>query len=229
MKKIKDQNLYLILSEECGRGKPAIELAKLAISGGIDMLQMREKNKSRNELVGLGAKLCKMCKEKKVKFIVNDDPSIAKEVNADGIHLGQEDLTAWPVKKTRQLLGDDSIIGISTHSPEQFKKANEKDVDYIAFGPIFPTKTKDYFIGTDDVGKVLKITEKPVFFIGGINLTNLDELLSLGIRNIALIRAILEENDIKESATNFKKRLLRPFGARNDGKGKVVYETQDKR
>ncbi len=209
MRKIDDYSLYLVLSEECGRKRPAIDLARLAISGGIDMLQMREKGKPRQKLLKPGRELCGICKESGVKFIVNDDPLLAKEVDADGVHLGQEDLSAWPVKKTRELLGANSIIGLSTHSFEQFKKANEEEFDYIAFGPIFPTKTKDYFIGTEDIGKVLNIAKKPVFFIGGINRTNVDELLSLGANNIALIRSILEEDDIKEAAANFKERLLR--------------------
>ena len=209
MNKITDNSLYLVLSGECGRGRPVVELAKLAISGGIDILQMREKDKSRSELAELGVKLCKICKDSGVKFLVNDDPVLAKEVIADGVHLGQEDLLTWPVKKTRRLLGDNAIIGVSTHSLEQFKKANGQGVDYMAFGPIFPTKTKDYFIGTKDIGKVLNIAKKPVFFIGGINPANIEELLSLGAKNVALIRAILGEEDITEAAANFKKRLLR--------------------
>ena len=221
MAKITDNSLYLVLTEECGRGRPVIELAGLAISGGIDMLQMREKNKSRDELVGLGVELCKMCKESKVKFIVNDDPSLAKEVNADGVHLGQEDLSAWPVKKTRELLGADPIIGVSAHSLEQFKKANAEDFDYIAFGPIFPTKTKDYFIGTSEIGTVLNIARKPVVFIGGINLKNIDTLLGMGAKNIALIRAIMEADDIMVATKRFKEKI--------DAKKEGAYETQNKR
>ena len=154
MSKIKGRNLYLVLSEECGKGRPAAEIARLAIAGGIDMLQMREKDKSSDELLSLGGELCRICRGASVKFIVNDDPLLAKEVNADGVHLGQEDLKKHSLEETRKLLGAKKIIGISTHSFEQFKKANEEDFDYIAFGPVFPTKTKDYFIGTKDIGKV---------------------------------------------------------------------------
>jgi thiamine-phosphate pyrophosphorylase len=168
---------------------------------------MRDKNKSGEELVRLGGELAGICKESKVKFIVNDDPAIAKEVGADGVHLGQEDLEVWDLEKTRALLGPDRIIGVSTHSPEQFKKANAEDIDYIAFGPIFPTKTKDYFIGTGDVEDVLRRAEVPVVFIGGINLNNIDELLRRGARNIAMIRAISEQDDIARAAASFKEKL----------------------
>lgn len=202
-------------------------MAKLAVSGGIDILQMREKERPRDELVKLGRELRRICKKgKKGKigvekgdagkigeekgdaiFIVNDDPSVAKEVGADGVHLGQEDLERWSLKKTRNLLGPDRVIGISTHSLAQFKKANSEDFDYIAFGPIFPTRTKDYCIGTGDVEEALKTAEKPVVFIGGINLTNIDELLEKGARNIALIRGITEAEDVEEAARSFRERI----------------------
>ena len=217
MGKIKENNLYFVLAEDCGMGRPAREIAGLAISGGIDMLQMREKNKSRKKLVELGRALHGMCKKSGVKFIVNDDPFIANEVDADGVHLGQEDLKKHSLVETRNLLGQDKIIGISTHSLEQFKKANEEDFDYVAFGPIFPTKTKDYFIGTGDVEKILAAAKKPIVFIGGINLDNVDQILQKGARNIALIRAILEADDISAAAARFKAKL----------KGGVLHEDKD--
>ena len=220
MQKIKNHSLYLVLSEEYGKERPAIELARLAISGGIDMLQMREKNKCRNELVSLGIELCKMCKESRVKFIINDDPLLVKETIADGVHLGQEDLLAWPVKKVRMLLGANAIIGVATHSLEQFKKASGEDIDYIAFGPIFPTKTKNYCIGTSEINNILNMTRKPIVFIGGININNVDMLLDMGAKHIALIRALLEEDDIIAMARRFKGKI--------NLKRKGVYETQDK-
>lgn len=207
MTKIKDRNLYLVLSEECGRGRAALELAGLAISGGIDMLQMREKNKSRHELLQLGRELCKICNEGGVKFIVNDDPGLAEEVGADGVHLGQEDLEKHDLENTRKLLGADKIIGVSTHSLAQFQEANNGDFDYIAFGPVFPTKTKDYFIGTGDIETILRSAKKPVVFIGGINLDNVDDILKKGARNIALIRAVLEADDVLKTAGKFKAKL----------------------
>ena len=202
-----DKSLYLVLSEECSKGRPAIEIARLAISGGIDILQMREKARSRDELMKLGRELCAVCKENNVKFIVNDDPTIAKETGADGVHLGQEDLKKYSVEETRKLLGPDKIIGVSTHSVGQFEKANAGGFDYIAFGPIFPTKTKDYFIGTDSIEGIVKIANRPVVFIGGINLSNIDNILQKGGRNIALIRAILEAEDLVETTKRFKEKL----------------------
>ncbi|MDP3788798.1 MAG: thiamine phosphate synthase [Candidatus Omnitrophota bacterium] len=207
MGKIKDHSLYLVISEECGKGKTALEIAAFAISGGVDIIQLREKNRSRNEIVKIGRELSGLCKDKGVIFIVNDDPAIAGEAGADGVHLGQEDIVRNPIKESRKILGEDRIIGISTHSIEQFKAANDENVDYIAFGPIFPTKTKDYFLGADGIEKVLSIAKKPVFFIGGIDLSNIGEVLGKGAKNIALIRGILEAEDITSQVKKFKRLL----------------------
>lgn len=208
MKKIKECSLYLVISEEYGRGRSSIEIAKNAIKGGVDMIQMREKHKPTAELVQLGRKLSNLCRSNGVIFIVNDDPMLAAEVGADGVHLGQEDIGIFSFDVARRIMGKDKIIGISTHSIEQFGEANEKGFDYIAFGPVFETRTKDYFLGAADIDKVIKAARKPVFFIGGINFSNIDEILSKGAKNIALIRGILEAEDISRETAKYKNKLI---------------------
>ena len=212
MQKIKDYSLYLVISEDCGLGKSASEIAKLAISGGVDIIQMREKHKDREGLVKLAYELSNICKANSVTFIVNDDPLIAREVDASGVHLGQEDLKKHSISATREILGQDKIIGISTHSLAELSKANYYDVDYIAYGPIFPTKTKDYFLGTGDIKEAVGITKKPLVFIGGINLSNLDEVLVEGARSIAVIRGIIQSRDIEFTARDFKDRIIKAKG-----------------
>lgn len=204
MKIPEDFTLYLVITEECGNGRNALEIAKAAIAGGVDIIQMREKDKPQEELIKLGKRLAELCKDKGVIFIANNDPFIAKDSGADGLHLGQEDIKRYPLKEARKVLGPDKIIGISTHSMEQFIRANGEDFDYIAFGPIFETKTKDYFIGADDVGEVARIAKKPVFFIGGINLSNIGDILKRGAGRIALIRGITEAEDITSKTKEFK-------------------------
>ena len=215
MRKIKDCSLYLIITEEYGKGRSSLEIAGAAIAGGVDIIQMREKNKPREELIDLGKKLSRLCQDNGVLFIVNDDPSIAKEAGADGVHLGQEDAIKYSLNETRNILGDDKIIGISTHSLAQFTAANGgecqpracRGVDYIAFGPVFKTKTKDYFLGIEDVKEVVRIAKKPVFFIGGIDLTNVGSILKKGAKNIALIRGITQDRDITLRTRQFKEAL----------------------
>ena len=204
---IKDNTLYLILSAEYANGRPVLDIAEQALDAGADMLQMREKSLSEEALLALGGKLLCLCKKNAVPFIVNDNPYIAKKLNADGVHLGQEDVKKYPLNDTRNMLGKDKIIGISTHSVTEFKNANRQAFDYIAFGPVFPTKTKDYHIGTGDIEEVLKISQKPVFFIGGINISNINILIEKGVKNIAVIRAITEADDIALAAKTLKKRI----------------------
>lgn len=209
MRRINDNNLYLVITEEYCMSKPAVQVAREAIAGGVDIIQIREKHKSVHELAELGMKMASLCKEHDVSFIVNDDPLLAKRVSADGVHLGQEDMSRFSVEMARDTVGPDRIIGVSTHSLEQFKKALSADVDYIAYGPIFTTKTKSYSIGIDDISTVMALATKPVFFIGGITLENIDQILDRDGRNVGLIRAITESSDITKSARELKEKLLR--------------------
>jgi thiamine-phosphate pyrophosphorylase len=208
MIKIKDYSLYLVITEDYSLGRDILTIAKAAIAGGVDILQLREKNKPREELRKIGDELSSLCRENNKILIVNDDPLFAKEIDASGVHIGQSDLKKYPIKEIRGIIGEEKIIGISTHSLEQFKEANESVVDYISFGPIFFTRTKDYFIGTSEIENVLKIALKPVVFIGGINIKNLDEVLGKGAKNIALIRDIVQAEDITSRTKLFKDKLI---------------------
>jgi len=207
MNKIKDHSLYLVISEECCMGRDALEIAERAIDGGVDIVQMREKNKPATELLRMAKKLSALCKYKGVLFIVNDDPLLAREADADGVHLGQEDMEKFPIKEARGIIGSDKIIGVSTHSIKQFIQANDGPADYLAFGPIFETRTKDYHIGVGDVEEVARMAKKPVFFIGGINFSNIGDLLKMGAKRIALIRGITEADNITLRTKEFKEAL----------------------
>ena len=207
MKRIKDYSLYLILSEEFTRQRNILEVASQAIEAGIDILQMREKHKSQEELIRLGDELSALCTNKDIIFIINDDPMLAKRVGADGVHLGQQDLTRYTINEARDILGKDKMIGVSTHSIEEFKQANKSDCDYIAYGPIFPTAAKNYSIGIADIEKVLAFSQKPIIFIGGINLDNVDTLLNKGAKIIAAIRALLGAEDIRATIKKFKEKI----------------------
>ncbi len=207
MKKIKDYSLYLVTGEKYNQTKTTLEIVNDAILGGVNIVQMREKEKTQQELIDLGRDLSLLCQKSDVIFIVNDDPILAKQVDADGVHLGQQDIMKYSIDKTRSILGKEKLIGISTHSLEQFEKANQSDCDYLAFGPIFSTKTKDYFIGTDDIAAIMRITKKPVIFIGGINLENADSVLEKGAKNLAVIRSIVGADDIITSTSVLKQRI----------------------
>jgi thiamine-phosphate pyrophosphorylase len=200
-------SLYLVLSETYGNGRHPLDIARLAIAGGVDIIQMREKNSTPAQLKTLGAALCDLCRKSAVTFIVNDDPLLACELDADGVHMGQEDLPLCGVNAVRNILGPRRIIGISTHTPDQFREALTRDVDYVAFGPIFPTQTKDYSIGTSDIRQILGLSSKPVFLIGGIQTTNLDILFENGATNIALIRDLMAADDVTQKTRWYKQKL----------------------
>jgi thiamine-phosphate pyrophosphorylase len=195
-----DHSLYLVISEEYCAGRTALEVAERAIKGGVDYIQMREKDKDVREIKVLGRELASLCRRKRVKFIVNDDPILAKDIGADGVHLGQADAARYTIKGARALLGPDKIIGLSTASVAQVKDAAKHDVDYIAYGPVFYTEVKDKCAGVKDVPLVLKAASKPVVFIGGITQYNIEELLGLGAKNIAVMRAITKAEDIMGAA-----------------------------
>jgi thiamine-phosphate pyrophosphorylase len=207
MRKIDGKNLYFIITGEYCRSRGVLDIARAAIDGGVDIIQLREKNDLKNGIAETGGALSALCKKNKVLFIINDDPVLAKKVDADGVHLGQDDLKLFNVNEARKILGGDKIIGLSTGSLEEARIANGEDVDYIGFGPIFPTKIKAGCLGTKEVKKVISVSRRPVFFIGGINISNIEELLAEGARNVAVIRAISEADDVVSAAAKLKEKL----------------------
>ena len=193
--------IYLVTSEEYSL-KSTLSIVREAVTG-VDYIQMREKGKSKDELIKLGKEIKTICSENNTKFIVNDNPYLAKEIDAHGVHVGQKDILKYPIKDIRKIIGD-KIIGLSTNSIKQVKQSNNLDIDYIGYGPIFPTQAKDYSLGTDDIKEVLKISKKPVFFIGGIKLDNVQKLYDLGVSNIAVITAITKAKDIPAAIRGLK-------------------------
>lgn len=208
-------NLYLVSSQEYCAGRKTLEVAESAIRGEIDALQLREKNIPREELINLGKKLSTLCKSQNIVFIVNDDPSLAVQLDADGVHLGQEDIKQYPIDKVREIIGRNKIIGLSTHCLEQIEAANKLDINYIAFGPLFETKTKNYSIGIKGLPEALKLSKFPLVCIGGINLNNIEEVLKLGATNIAMIRGITESQNIEKKVKQLR-NLISHYKEKNE-------------
>jgi thiamine-phosphate pyrophosphorylase len=168
---------------------------------GIHWIQYREKERSRREISREAAKIRKLTRDYNAVFIVNDFVDIAICVNADGVHLGQDDL---PLKEARKIMGKDKIIGISTHSIEEAIEAERNGADYIGFGPVFHTMTKDAGKpkGTDMLQEVKKQINIPVVAIGGISLKNIESVLHTGVDAVAVASAILK-GDIEENVRRF--------------------------
>jgi len=171
------------------------------LRAGLKWVQYRDKEKSRREIYEEAIRLRKLTKDFNAVLIVNDYADIALAVDADGVHLGQDDL---PIRETRKIMGSNKIIGISTHSLEQAKEAEKDGADYIGFGPVFHTVTKDVGSpkGTDMLQEIKRHVQIPVIAIGGINLENIKLVLDTGVDAVAVASAILS-GDIIENTTRF--------------------------
>lgn len=198
--------IYGITGENFANGKTNIECVEAMIKGGIKIIQYREKNKSMGKKLEEARAIREICKKNNVVFIVNDNIDLALLVDADGVHVGQDDL---PPSEVRKLIGDNKIIGLSTHSPEQGKKAFENpDVDYIGVGPIFPTTTKDTApVGLEYLDYVVENLNIPFVAIGGIKEHNIDRIIERGAKRICLVSDIVGAPDIEEKVKFLRSKL----------------------
>ncbi|MDP2831499.1 MAG: thiamine phosphate synthase [Candidatus Omnitrophota bacterium] len=189
--------LYAITAQEYSLGRSNIEVARDMLAGGVKILQYRQKEKSRREKCLECVEIRKMTKIAAATFIVNDDVDIALAVKADGVHLGQNDM---PIEMARELVKEEMIIGLSTHSPRQALDAITRGADYIAIGPIFPTQTKKDVcpaVGLEYLDYAVKNVTIPCVAIGGIKLHNLREVLAHGASCVAMITEIVGAPDIR--------------------------------
>jgi len=172
---------------------------------GVQWIQFREKETSRREIYQNAIRLRRLTKDYDAVFVVNDFPDIAMCAGADGVHLGQDDL---PLKEARKIMGRDRLIGISTHNLEQAAEAERDGADYIGFGPVFATLTKDAGRpkGISMLREIRKQVHIPVVAIGGISLENIGSVLQTGVDAVALASAILR-GDIEENAKRFMDHL----------------------
>jgi thiamine-phosphate pyrophosphorylase len=196
--------LYLICDTQSGGS--ATFLVQQALKGGANIVQLRDKNADERILTTVGAELCELCHSQGALFIVNDRPDIALACGADGVHIGQNDLTPAAV---RSQIGTNLLLGISTHSAWQIDQACLAPSDYIAVGPVFETPTKP---GAQPVGYELiryarAHSNKPFFAIGGIDITNVGDVLLAGAWRIACVRAICEAADPRAAASSLSEKL----------------------
>ncbi len=170
-----------------------------ALSAGISFFQYRNKRGTRRAIYETANLLSPVAHQAHALFLVNDHADIAEAVDADGVHLGQDDL---PIDQARKILGPGKIIGISTHSKEQAMAAERSGADYIGFGPIFPTTTKDAgeLQGVNKLKTVKQAVGIPLIAIGGITQTNIAEVIRGGADGAAVISAILSTDDIARAS-----------------------------
>jgi len=166
------------------------EIVRMLLDGGASFIQLRDKEASGRELLDQAIACLKLTREAGATLIINDRVDVALTAGADGVHLGQDDLS---VEEAREILGEDKIIGVSTHSIDQFRAALETSANYIALGPVFPTLTKENsvpVVGLELIREARKLTDRPLVAIGGINLGRAPEIIEAGADCVAVISAL---------------------------------------
>lgn len=199
-------SLYGITDRYWLNGRPLIHDVQLALEGGVTMIQLREKNLDEESFYREAIEIKELCKKFSVPFIINDNVELAKKVDADGIHVGQNDMAAQDV---RAIIGPDKILGVSTQTVEEALLAQKMGADYLGVGAVFPTGSKDdcWVLSHDLCREICSAVTIPVVAIGGINLGNISKLSGLGFSGISLISAIFGQNDIKSAAMKLKEEV----------------------
>jgi thiamine-phosphate pyrophosphorylase len=190
----------------CGarpRGEDPEPLLRAALNGGVDIVQLREKELPRREIERAALTFRRLCDTYSALFVVNDDPGLARACDADGVHVGQDDAAA---SEARTALGPDAIVGLSTHSQAQIAASAEQPVDYISVGPIWETPTKEGrpAVGLELIRHAAEDAPRPFFAIGGVDAGNAAEVVDAGARRLCVVRAIRDAEDPAAAAEELR-------------------------
>ena len=199
--KKEDLLLYAVTDRTWLNGDTLYNQVEKALKGGATFIQLREKNLSNTEFLEEAKEIKQLCAKYNVPFVINDNVEIAKEIDADGVHVGQDDMEALDV---RAVLGKDKIIGVSAHSVEEALLAQEHGADYLGVGAVFHTGTKSDAtdLSRETLKAICDTVDIPVIAIGGISADNVLELSGNGLCGIAVISAIFAQKDIEAAARN---------------------------
>ena len=203
---LSDCRLYGILDLGYIDPAGAARVVRAMIAGGVDIIQLRAKVRRVSEIATLATELHGVTSQAQVPLVINDHAEIARAVGAEGVHVGQDDLS---IAQVRGIVGPDCIVGRSTHSLSQATQAASQGADYIGFGPLFATPTKpDYApIGLADISAVHAAVALPIFCIGGIKLHNLPQVVAAGARRVVIVSELLQADDVAEYARSAKALL----------------------
>ena len=211
MKPLGDCKLYTFVDTAYLHGRAPEIVAQMLCDGGSDLIQLRAKNSSPDEIRAMAEKIIPITKRAGVGFVINDHLEIAQEIGADICHLGQEDFFDAGHTHISQLPSANShlLIGLSTHAPAQAQRALDAGADYIAIGPIYATGTKPTAkpVTLEYARWASAHATVPWFAIGGINLQTLDAVLAAGVKRICVVSAILNAPDIAKACAEFRQRL----------------------
>jgi thiamine-phosphate diphosphorylase len=203
--RLRTARLYFVCEARPG-GEDPEALLRAALNGGVDIVQLREKELDRAEIERSAATFRRVCDIYSALFIVNDDPDLARSCDADGVHVGQDDASAG---EARELLGADAIIGLSTHSDSQLEAAAEAPVDYVSVGPVWETPTKEGRpgVGLELVSHAARNAPRPFFAIGGIDPSNAGQVVEAGAHRLGVVRAIRDAEAPAAAAESLRAAL----------------------
>jgi len=210
LKYLQTKPFYLVLSTQHCKTHSIFDTALIAIKHGVNLIQLREKNASTRQIIQLGKALKKILTPYHIPLIINDDIEAAKQLNAEGIHLGQKDLA---VHRARALLGSEKIIGLSLESYEQTPSLTElSTIDYVGIGPIFETNTKKDASNPMGLRTLKKIADKlknqtPIYAIGGIDEKNIISVLKAGAEGIAVVSCVCSASDVASKCSQINSQL----------------------
>jgi len=195
-----DYTLYLVTDRGLSRGRSTLEIVQAAVRGGVTCVQLREKNCSAREFIAEATAIQSFLKEHGIPLIINDRLDIAQAIQADGVHLGQNDI---PLKMARAIVKDSMLIGISAESLQDAVEAERDGADYIGVSPIYTTATKSDTapaLGLEGLREIRKAVKIPLVGIGGLNSSNAAEVIGNGADGIAVVSAIVSADDPENAA-----------------------------
>ena len=195
--------LYAVTDRTWVEDTTLMDQVKEALEGGITFLQLREKHLSKEEFIKEAREMKKLAAQYQIPFVINDNIEVALAVDADGVHIGQDDMS---VEEARKLLGEDKIIGVSAHNVEEAIKAQKGGADYLGVGAMFPTGTKTDAdsVSMEELQKIRAAVSLPIVVIGGINKGKAGRFKPMGIDGLAVVSAIIAQSDIKAAAAELK-------------------------
>ncbi|MDU2583358.1 MAG: thiamine phosphate synthase [Anaerococcus hydrogenalis] len=199
------KKLYLVTNSDKYTEKEFLKRIEDALKGGVDILQLREKEKTDLEILNLGKKVKKICDDYKVPMLIDDKPHLAWALGC-GVHVGADDM---PISLCRKLLGEKALIGATAKSVEAAKKAQEDGADYLGVGAIFETKThvKTKRTSVETFKKIKDTVDIDVFAIGGLNIENVDILKDSKADGICVVRAIMDAEDVYKTSFDLKEKI----------------------
>jgi thiamine-phosphate pyrophosphorylase len=199
-----DYTLYLVTDAGLSLGRTHVQVVEAAVRGGVTVVQYREKSAGTRQMIEEARELRQLCRAAGVPFIVNDRIDIALAVDADGVHVGQDDM---PASLARRLIGKGRILGVSAGSPEEARKAETDGADYIGASPIFATPTKTDApapLGVEGLRQLARVVSIPVVAIGGINAGNARSMMMAGAAGVAVVSAIVGAQNMEAAAKEIR-------------------------